>query len=456
MGPRLRSRFVKEVIDALERSDASLAMRLSARLIPRLLRSLSDQVYNDPDPRSSMPLADAEELLLGIDAALGDGSGRVLESAGFVLGSRLLSHRSSALVPGDLARTLARMRTPIELPYEGVQIVFDVVDTEVGLELALGVLGSPRCTRVLRHLTVGYIKAAYTFGLNRNPEEIRIYADVIGDRASISCRYKRASMAPPANPADAQRGPKRSTSRARIPAVGSLSAEVDRIFERTTLPPTGRVGVGRSSSSFRAVRDTLPPPPELPGSYGARAGERRDSSSPPPPRSQAAHPGSGRPASEIRQRVDRERTRGGGGGARDQRLERQSMDQRLERQSMLPPPVPASGSPESGSPAEGLPRRERPVSGAYGSVERPSDQDRLDRFPDPRISRDRRVEDPYGNTVRPSRPPSDPARASDYRLQRPAERPNSGTYATRGEGDRHTPSNPNRDDGMLPASRRRR
>ncbi len=447
MGPRLRSRFVKEVIDALERSDASLAMRLSARLIPRLLRSLSEQVYGDANPRSSMPLGDAEELLLGIDAALGDGSGRVLESAGFVLGSRLLSHRSSALVPGDLVRTIARMRTPIELPYEGVQIVFDVVDTEVGLDLALGVLGSPRSTRILRHLTVGYIKAAYTFGLNRNPEEIRLYADAIGDRASISCRYKRASISPPVNPAQVQAGPKRSASRARIPAVGSLSAEVDRIFERTSLPPTGRAAAGRSSSSFRAVTETLLPAPELPGSFSARPAERRDSSSPPAPRPIAAQSKAGGPAPDLRQRLPSELSAEGG-----------PEGQRVERQSMLPPPAsPSRLAPPGTWPADAFKSSPRPVSGAYGALDRRSDRERLDALSAPRVERGSGFLDPHGSTERPTRPlDSAEVGRSDYRLQRAAERPNSGTYATRGDGDRDTPSTPSRDQRAVPASRRRR
>lgn len=237
MGPQFRSRFVRDVIDALERSDASVPMRLAARLIPRLMRSLSEHVYNASDLRSTMPLVEAEELLLGIDAALGDGSGKVLESAGFVIGSRLLSHRGSVVVPGDVVRTIARLRTPVELPYEGVRVVFDVTETDVGFELALGVLGNPRSTRILRHLCVGYVKAAYTFGQNRNPDELRLFADVIGDRASIAGRFKQPSMLPPPMPG-AVPGPRRSISKSRIPAAGSLSAEVDRIFERTTLPPS--------------------------------------------------------------------------------------------------------------------------------------------------------------------------------------------------------------------------
>ncbi|MCA9639402.1 MAG: hypothetical protein H6718_31515 [Polyangiaceae bacterium] len=341
------------------------------------MRSLSDHVYNAADPRSTMSLVEAEELLLGIDAALGDGSGKVLESAGFVLGSRLLSHRGSVVVPGDVVRTIARLRTPVELPYEGARVVFDLTETDVGFELALGVLGHPRSTRILRHLCVGYVKAAYTFGHNRNPEELKLFADVIGDRASISGRFRQPSMLPPPAPsAGAQSGapgPRRSLSKSRIPAAGSLSAEVDRIFERTTLPPQSRRPGARSSSSFRAVRESQPPP-----------AFDRESSSPPPPRT-AADRQDGRPASEIRQRGDMGKKPGGGrttgstgqgstgrapsGGYAAPRYpagqypvvpsSRVPADaERPRRESILPPP------PEA-RPQSGYNLRQNPISGSY-------------------------------------------------------------------------------------------
>ncbi len=431
MGPRLRSRFVRDVIDALERSDASVPMRLAARLIPRLMRSLSDHVYNAVELRSTMPLEEAEELLLGIDAALGDGSGKVLESAGFVLGSRLLSHRGSVVVPGDVVRTIARLRTPIELPYEGVRIVFDVTETDVGFELALGVLGSPRSTRILRHLCVGYVKAAYTFGQNRNPDQLRLFADVIGDRASIAGRFKQPSMLPPPLPAGGAPGPRRSVSKSRIPAAGSLSAEVDRIFERTTLPPQSRRPGARSSSSFRAVRESQPPPAYDP--------DRRESSSPPPPRTDSRD--QARPASEIRQRGgDASRKPGGGrttgstgsgsGGYSAQPARfpagqypvapahpRPGDGERRQRQSILPP------APEP-RPKSGYNLRQNPTSGSY----------------ELRQQSEPVVKESGGYAVRrPSSPP---------------ERPNSGTFPTGDE--RQTPVYPYEDDDELMRALRRR
>lgn len=432
MGPRFRSRFVRDVIDALERSDASVPMRLAARLIPRLMRSLSDHVYNAPDPRSTMPLGDAEELFLGIDAALGDGSGKVLEAAGFVLGSRLLSHRGSVVVPGDVVRTIARLRTPVELPYEGVRVVFDVTETDVGFELALGVLGNPRSTRILRHLCVGYVKAAYTFGQNRNPDELRLFADVIGDRASISGRFKQPSMLPP--PLEtSQSGPRRSLSKSRIPAAGSLSAEVDRIFERTTLPPQSRRPGARSSSSFRAVRDSQPPP-------AAYDPERRESSSPPPPRTGGERRDAGRPASEIRQRGGDLGKKPGGGrttGSSGQgsgaygaprfpagqypvvppKRDPGESAERPIRESILPPP------PET-RPQSGYDLRRNPSSGAY----------------ELRQQRDPALKESGGYAVRrPSSPP---------------ERPSSGTFPTSDE--RETPVYPYEDDDELMRALRRR
>ncbi|MEZ4371215.1 MAG: hypothetical protein R3B07_10335 [Polyangiaceae bacterium] len=431
------------MIDALERSDASVPMRLAARLIPRLMRSLSDHVYNTADPRSTMSLVEAEELLLGIDAALGDGSGKVLESAGFVLGSRLLSHRGSVVVPGDVVRTIARLRTPVELPYEGARVVFDVTETEVGFDLALGVLGHPRSTRVLRHLCVGYVKAAYTFGHNRNPDELKLFADVIGDRASISGRFRQPSMLPPAAETGATPGPRRSLSKSRIPAAGSLSAEVDRIFERTTLPPQSRRPGARSSSSFRAVRESQPPPPVY-DAGGQQHEQRRESSSPPPPRTGADRQDTGRRASEIRQRDDVSKKPGGGrttgsagqgyigsaapGGSAAPRYpagqypvvpsSRPAADSdRPRRDSILPPP------PEP-RPQSGYNLRQNPTSGSY----------------ELRQQTEPVLRDSGGYPVRrPSSPP---------------ERANSGTFQTR--DDRQTPVYPYEDEDELMRNLRRR
>ncbi|MBX3183399.1 MAG: hypothetical protein KIT72_03470 [Polyangiaceae bacterium] len=346
MSPRFRSRFIRDVLDVLERSDVSVASRLAAKLSPRLMRLLSEQVYRATDVHSTMRLEEAEDALLGIDAALGDGGGKVLESAGFMLGSRLLSTRGGVAVPGDLIRTISRLRTPVELPFEGVEVVFELEENPHGFQLRLGAIGNPRSTRIMSYLVVGYVKAAHTFGEQRNAGDLRLNADVMGDRAVVTAMFRRVAAPLPSDPTAALS--KRSASRSRFPAAGSLSAEVDRILERTSLPPTRR-----SSSSFPAVRM----PSDTP------QGEPRDALpyAPTQPSMPSPYP-----------RVRSDDTSG------IQRAGRR--DEREEQDSSPPPPVTDSPSRATSGPREAWRRSTREGggsseggSGTRGSVEPPAD-----------------------------------------------------------------------------------
>ena len=158
----IRSWFVRDVLEVLERG-ATVVPRLQERLPPRLVSYVDLGALRTSHPTDTLPLDDGEELLLAIDAVLGDGSGRVLEGAALELGARMFAQGVGGVVAGDLLATVARMRGLIERPYLGVDVSFQLTTTDTGFALSLGVAGRPRSARLLRHLAFGAIRAAQRF-----------------------------------------------------------------------------------------------------------------------------------------------------------------------------------------------------------------------------------------------------------------------------------------------------
>lgn len=265
MNARFLSRYALELIEALDRVDTSISGRLLARLPDRLAGHMRT-VQDNQDPYASLSLDEAEDLFLAIDSCVGDGSGRTLENAAFVVATRVLSHRAGVLVPGDLVRTLHRLRAPLEHPFVGATFNYSITENELGFELQIGITRRPRATRLLRHLAVGYIKAAHTFvgGQKSSQQELRIYADTRGDKANLTARFKLPSIAPPpmSGVADPLPRPRRAPSQSRLPAlsaVPSLADEVERIMESVPPPRRSTQRMRRvSSSQMPAVRPSAP------------------------------------------------------------------------------------------------------------------------------------------------------------------------------------------------------
>jgi len=178
-----------------------------------------------------VPLEEGEELLLSVDSFLGDGTGKLLESLGVDLATRVLSQDGSLVRSGDLAGTVARLQTFVEYPFVGVPLIFELRRNQTGFSLIVGVMGHSRATRAVRHLTLGAITAAERFARQVGAEPLKLSAENIADRSNISARYLAAS----AEIEERKAPPSRRPAPARAP-VTSLSAEVDRIL-RTSAPP---------------------------------------------------------------------------------------------------------------------------------------------------------------------------------------------------------------------------
>jgi hypothetical protein len=257
----LRSWFLRNVFEATERQlgvAAVAAMR--TRLPPRLSPNASLDRLRASAALDAVPLEEGEEILLALDSMLGDGSGKLLESIGGELAARVLSQGGGVARAGDLFGTVARLQAFLEHPFVGVPVVFELKKTPAGFSLTLGVAGHSRATRALRHLAIGAIIAAERFAREAGAENLKIYAENIGDRSNISARYLAAEEyvteeAPP---------PTRRPPPTRAP-VPSLSEEVARIL-RTSAPPRrtsdANQAAARGPESSRTRASSAPPRPK--------------------------------------------------------------------------------------------------------------------------------------------------------------------------------------------------
>jgi hypothetical protein len=248
--PGVRSWFVRDLLTLLERDREIMIERLPTRVPERLRNHASLSALRDTSPTDTILLGDAEELLLAIDAALGDGSGKVLELAMFEHATRVLS-QGTAVVLGDLLGTVARLRTTIERPFVDVTLLFDLRKTDTGFSLTIGIPGQPRSARILRHLAIGAIRAAQRFSREASSRDFRLFGETLGDRAAIEARY-RQPLPQVETPAPEAVAVARRPSRSLRVTQPTLSDEVERIL--STRRPSGEIPV-----STRTHRRSEPP-----------------------------------------------------------------------------------------------------------------------------------------------------------------------------------------------------
>jgi hypothetical protein len=237
---RLRSWFLRGVLEALERQYGSAALSLLTEKIPRrLLGHASLDRLRASAALDTISLDEGEELLLFIDSLLGDGGGRVLEAIGQELAAKALG-QGGVVKLGDLQGTVARLQAFLDHPFVDTPTVFELRRTDRGFSLLVGVVGRPRATRVLKHLAIGAVSAAERSA--REGGGMRLSSDLLADRATLTVAYQRSE---PPGRRESELPPtsvKRPTQSFRPP---SLSEEVERILSSHRLPP-------------------YPPPPRLP------------------------------------------------------------------------------------------------------------------------------------------------------------------------------------------------
>lgn len=239
------------MLDVLERERGGASERVASRVPERLREHATLSTLRASSPTDTIPLADGEEVLLAIDATLGDGSGKVLEVVMFELATRVLS-QGSAVVLGDLLGTVARLRTALERPFVGIDVLFELRKNDTGFSLTIGIPGQPRSARILRHLATGAIRAAQRFSREATSSEFRLLGETLGDRAVIDARYRHQPEPVPEIPEASPftRRPSRSL-RATQP---TLSDEVERILSQRR--PVADI----NPVSTRSDRESDPPP----------------------------------------------------------------------------------------------------------------------------------------------------------------------------------------------------
>jgi hypothetical protein len=216
------------VFEAIERERGTGTLeRLLPRLPDRLHALASLERLRSSGPLETFVLDEGEELLLTVDATLGDGSGRVLEVAAVDMFSRLLSQPGSAVRGADLLGTMARLRVAFERPFLNEQLIYDLASTDTGFSLGVGVHGRPRSAKLLRPLVIGAVRVVHRFALEASAEELRIFSDIHGDRVNVAVMYRRGRDEATPDIAVPSRRPSRIS---RSPQGTSLSAEVERIL----------------------------------------------------------------------------------------------------------------------------------------------------------------------------------------------------------------------------------
>ncbi len=232
----LRSWFLRDVLEAVARTNRGSSQERLQERVPERLHAHIDRIQlAQAGPRDTLPLDDAEEVLLALDVALGDGSGRVLSDAAADIASRLLTRGSTHTSATDLAGTFDRVRMPmLELPFIDAGVNVAVNPTDTGFDVSVSVPGRPRCARVHRHLCTGTIWSCKSFC--RDAPELQVLGETYGDRVIVTARYARASIAPDPIPSRPPIKRRRSSSMRAITGTG-LQDEVERILGNTTHPP---------------------------------------------------------------------------------------------------------------------------------------------------------------------------------------------------------------------------
>ena len=188
---RLRSWFLRGVLEALERQYGSTALALLTEKVPRrLLPHASLDRLKASAALDTILLDDGEELLLFIDSLLGEGNGRVLEAVGHELAGRALNQGGVAKF-GDLHGTVARLQAFLDHPFVDTPTLFELKRTDLGFALTVGVVGRPRATRVLRHLAVGAVIAAER-SARGSTSDLKLGSEILADRATLTAQYQRS------------------------------------------------------------------------------------------------------------------------------------------------------------------------------------------------------------------------------------------------------------------------
>src|SRR5690606_32587712 len=186
---RVRSRFLRAVVETVHQETAGTALpRLREGLPPPLRTLLHHEVLGSQDAEASVELDAGLDLLLAIDHVLCGGSGVVTTRIATTLASRVLSQSAGLVVPGDAVATLKHLRAPFEQPFIDMPLAFSVRRNHEGFMLELHAPNEARAARWLGSAGLGYAKAATRFS-GDGVARLRLYLEIVGDVARVLGRH---------------------------------------------------------------------------------------------------------------------------------------------------------------------------------------------------------------------------------------------------------------------------
>src|SRR5689334_15538544 len=125
--PRLRSWFLRNLLEAADRElGASALSALAARAPARVRPHLSLDRLRTTAALDALPLDEGEDALLALDQHLGDGTGRLLERLAREMFARQLVQAAASMRVGDLYGTVARLQVPLEHPFLDTELTFEL------------------------------------------------------------------------------------------------------------------------------------------------------------------------------------------------------------------------------------------------------------------------------------------------------------------------------------------
>jgi hypothetical protein len=244
--PKVRSWFLRNALDVFANAyDAAMRERFQLQVPKRLAPLLAPGRLRGESPLATLPLGDVEDLLFALDAVIGLGAGTSMEVVGEQVIGRAFADGNASVTPDNLASTAADLCALLSAPFVDTELSYQVQrHPDDGFTVTLRIPGRPRAARLLRHYSIGAIRAAALRMREPTLTNLVFHDESSGDRATIkvSVRRGRDSVAP--------RSQQRLTPANVRSNSGSLELEVARIL-----------GAGRDGPpSSPVLRRSQPPP----------------------------------------------------------------------------------------------------------------------------------------------------------------------------------------------------
>jgi len=255
---------LRDVVDFVEREHGEeIVTGTLAYLAPRLSERVDRQTLRSGALTDVLSSSDAEELLLGLDLALGDGTGALLERALTEHMARVLSS-GGMLIAGDLMATVARVRSVLEHVFATETVGFDLAPKRDGFVLFVSVGGNVRTARLLRHVAVSAVHAARRYAREEADESLKIHSEILGNRVRVDVRSRRDEPEEVAAAVPVSRPPARRAGQPHLPQTKPTLEAAERIIRASAAPPSPRrvevIDIEPSPRSRRPISQTDRPP----------------------------------------------------------------------------------------------------------------------------------------------------------------------------------------------------